>query len=136
MHFANNRDHAVPFFKNTNNLPINMLYVETVSKLMYHISHNSVPINVMDLFTQVATVHSYNTKSSTAGNYQIKSSRTNQQHNAFSRVGAKVWNSVTQSLRNLKKKDFTRKIHTLLIEIMNNEDDYVDLPMILQIMSV
>jgi hypothetical protein len=91
----------------------------------------------MDLFTQVATVHSYNTKSSTAGNYQIKSSRTNQQHNAFSRVGAsKVWNSVLESLCNLKKKDFTTKIHTLLIEIMNNEDDYVDLPMILQRMSV
>jgi hypothetical protein len=136
LEFANNRDHAVPFFKNTNNLPINMLYVETVSKLMYDISHNSAPRNVMDLFTQVATVHSYNTKSSSAGNYQIKSSRTNQQHNAFSRVGAKEWNSVPEYLRNLKKKDFTSKIHTLLIEIMNNEDDYVDLPMILQRMSV
>ena len=33
MHFANNRDHAVPFFKNTNNLPTNTLYVETVSKI-------------------------------------------------------------------------------------------------------
>jgi hypothetical protein len=100
---------------------------------MYDISHNSAPRNVMNLFTQVATVHSYNTKSSTAGN-----SRTNQQHNAFSRVGAKVWNSVPEYLRNLKKKDFTRsrKIHTLLIEIMNNEDDYVDLPMILQRMTV
>ena len=84
-----------------------MLYVETVSKLMYDISHNSAPRNVMDLFTQVATVHSYNTKSSsTAGNYQIKSSRINQQHNAFSRVGDKVWNSVPESLRNLKKKGF------------------------------
>jgi hypothetical protein len=50
MHWANNRDHAVPFFKNTNNLPINMLYVETVSKLMCDISHNSAPRNVMDLF--------------------------------------------------------------------------------------
>ena len=31
MHFANNRDHAVPFFKNTANLPVNMLYFESVS---------------------------------------------------------------------------------------------------------
>ena len=108
MHFANNRDHAVPFLiKNTNNLPINMLDIETVSKLMYDISHDSASRNVMDLFTQVATVHSYNTKSSTAGNYQIKSSRTNQQHNAFSRFGAKVWNSVPEYLRYLKKKDFS-----------------------------
>jgi hypothetical protein len=84
-----------------------MLDIETVSKLMYDISHDSASRNVMDLFTQVATVHSYNTKSSTAGNYQIKSSRTNQQHNALFRVGVKVWNSVPEYLRHLKKKDFS-----------------------------
>ncbi len=41
-----------------------MLFVETVSKLMHDISHNSAPRNVMDLFTQVDTVHSHDTRSS------------------------------------------------------------------------
>ena len=40
MYCANNREHAVPFFKNTANLPVNMLYFESVSKLMYSINNN------------------------------------------------------------------------------------------------
>ena len=59
MHFANNRDHAVPFFKTTTSLPVNMLYFETVSKLMYDVNNDLAPKNITDLFTQVATVHTY-----------------------------------------------------------------------------
>ena len=104
MHFANNRDHAVPFFKTTTNLPVNMLYFETVSKLMYDVNNDLAPKNITDLFTQVATVHTYGTRASTAGNYQIKYSRTTLQKNAFSRVGAKIWNSLPKYIRNLKRK--------------------------------
>ena len=90
MHFANNRDHAVPFFKNTTNLPVNMLYFESVSKIMYDVNNDLAPKNITDLFTQIATVHSYGTRASTAGNYQIKYSRTTLQKNAVSRVGLEL----------------------------------------------
>ena len=113
-----------------------MLFVETVCKLMYDINHNLAPKNLIDLFTRVATVHSYHTKFSSAGNYQIKPSCTNQQQNAFSRVGAKIWSSVPVHLRNVNKKTFPEKIHTLLMDIMNREDSYVALPTILHRMSV
>ena len=39
-------------FITSNILPINMLYVETVSLLMYDVSHLSVPSNISDLFTK------------------------------------------------------------------------------------
>ena len=136
MHFANNRDHAVPFFKNTTNLPVNMLYFESVSKLMYDVNNDLAPKNITDLFTQVATVHTYGTRASIAGNYQIKYSRTTLQKNAFSRVGAKIWNSLPKYIRNLKRKEFAKEMHTLLLNILNNEDDYLEVPMIMQRMSV
>ena len=136
MHFANNRDHAVPFFKNTTNLPVNMLYFESVSKLMYDVNNDLAPKNITDLFTQVATVHTYGTRASTAGNYQIKYSRTTLQKKAFSRVGAKIWNSLPKYIRNLKRKEFAKEMHTLLLNILNNEDDYLEVPMIMQRMSV
>ena len=136
MHFANNRDHAVPFFKNTTNLPVNMLYFESVSKLMYDVNNDLAPKNITDLFTQVATVHTYGTRASTAGNYQIKYSRTTLQKNAFSRVGAKICNSLPKYIRNLKRKEFAKEMHTLLLNILNNEDDYLEVPMIMQRMSV
>ena len=37
----------------SNILPINMLYVETVSSLMHDVSRLSVRSNISDLFTQV-----------------------------------------------------------------------------------
>ena len=67
MHFANNRDHAVPFFKNTNNLPVNMLHFESLSMLMYDVNNDLAPKNITDLFTQIATLNSYGTRTSTAG---------------------------------------------------------------------
>ena len=117
-YYANNREHAVPFFKNTANLPVNMLYFESVSKLMYDINNNLAPKDITDLFTQIDT----------AGNYLVKYSRTTLQKNAFSRVGATIWNSLPKYLRNRKKKEFTKELHTLLLNILDNEDDYVDVP--------
>ena len=40
-------------FITSNILPIIMLYVETVSSLMYDVSLLSVPSNISDLFTKV-----------------------------------------------------------------------------------
>jgi hypothetical protein len=101
VHFAKNRDHAIPLFNNTNNFPISMLYVESVSKLMYDVTIELIPENISDLFIQTSNVHSYITRSSTAGNYYKKYCHTNQQKNAFSRIGAKVWNNVPLYIRNL-----------------------------------
>ena len=108
MYYADNREHAVPLFKNTANLPVNMLYFEPVSKLMYYGNNNLAPKNITDFFTQIAMVHSYGTRASTVGNYQIKYSRTTLQKNSFSRVGAKIWNSLPKYLRNCSEKNHQR----------------------------
>ena len=92
---------------------------------MYDVNNNLAPKNITDLFTQIDT----------AGNYLVKYSRTTLQKNAFFRVGAKIWNSLPKYLRNRKKKEFTKELHTLLLDILDNED-YVDVPMIVQRMSV
>ena len=83
MYYANNREHTVPFFKNTANLPVNMLYYESVSKLMYVVNNKLAPKNITDLFTQIDTVHSHGTRASIAGNYLVKYSRTTLQKMLF-----------------------------------------------------
>ena len=57
MYFSEPRAHAVSLFITSNVLPINMLYVKTVSSLMYDVSRLSVPPNISDLFTQVNKIH-------------------------------------------------------------------------------
>ena len=52
---------------------MNMLYFESVSKLMYDVNNNLAPKNITDLFTQIDT----------AGNYLVKYSRTTLQKMLF-----------------------------------------------------
>ena len=75
MYFSKPRAHATSLFISSNILPIDMLYVETVSSLMYgDVSRLSVPSNISDLFTKVNEIQKYKTRSSSSGNFYIKSS--------------------------------------------------------------
>ena len=85
--------HAVSLFITSNILPINMLYVETVSSLMYDVSRLSVPSNISDLFTKVNKIHTHKTRSSSSGNFYITSSSLSLNQRSFARFGAKLWNS-------------------------------------------
>ena len=67
-------------------LPINMLYVETVSSLMYDVSRFSVPSNISDLFTQVNKIHTHKTRSSSSGNFYIKSTSLSQNQRSFAGI--------------------------------------------------
>ena len=70
MFFAGNRSHVIPLFVSVNVLPLNILYFETVCSLMHDISTNSAP-----LFICSSDVHTYNTRSSDAGNLYVNKSR-------------------------------------------------------------
>ena len=77
-----------------------------------------------------ARIHSYNTRSSTSGNFYLKSSRLEIGKKSFSRVGARVWNEIPQQLRELPKKQFKDKLHALLIDILKQHNDYIDIKQI------
>ena len=47
-----------------------------------------------------------------------------------------MWNSVPKYLRSIKKKEFAKQMHTLFLNILNNEVDDLEVPMIMQKMSV
>ena len=85
MHFFLNRDHILPLFFSSNILPINLLYFETILIFMHNVAHDSVPLNLKNLFRSSNQVHSYNTRFSSAGNYYVNKSRTNVMRNYVSR---------------------------------------------------
>ena len=117
-------------FITSNILPINMLYVETVSSLMYDVSCLSVsPSNVSDLFTQVNKIHTHKTRSSSSGNFYIKSSSLSLNERSFARFGAN-WNSFQNKFRQLPKSAFKKHVHDLLFLIIEAEDDYVETPIL------
>ena len=79
MNFSKPRTHAVPLFISSKILPINMLYFETMSTLMYDISNNSALQNISGLFRKSNLIHPFKTRSSSSGNVYIQYSRLNRQ---------------------------------------------------------
>ena len=54
-----------------------LLYYESVCSLMYDVNKNTAPENIMKLFSQISSVHTYNTHASTSEPLYTKESRLN-----------------------------------------------------------
>ena len=89
-----------------------------------------VPSNILKLFSDTTSIHSYNTRSSLANKFYIKKSRLEIQKRALSRVGAKILNEMPASLRELYKKPFQTKFHSFLLDILKKHDNYIDISQI------
>ena len=123
-------EHAVSLFIHADILPLNFLYFKSVCCLMNDIRNRKVPSNILNLFSDTTSIHSYNTRSSSENKFYIKKSRLEIQKRAFSRVRAKIWNEMPASLRELPKKHFQTKLHSFLLDILKRHDDYIDISQI------
>ena len=72
-------------------------------------------------------IHSYYTRFSAAGNFYVQRSRLNQLLLSFSRSGVRIWNKIPLTLREQRKDPFKRKLHKLLIKILETKKVYVDM---------
>ena len=130
IYFAEWKEHAIPFFLNADILPVNFLYYENVCSLMHDVRHKTAPENIIDLFTDIKSVHSYNTRSSTSHNFYIKQSKLQIQYKSFSRLGARIWNDIPVSLREKPKRIFKSELHRTLLNVLKTHDDYLDISQI------
>ena len=62
----------------------------------------------------------------------LKSSRLEIQNNSFSPLGVKLWNKIPSYIMNLPKKAFKRVLRKLLFDILEMEDDYIEIPLIIK----
>ena len=108
-----------------------MLYVETVSSLMYDVSRLCVPSNISDLFTKVNKIRTHKTRSSSSGNFYVKSSSLSLNQRSYTRFGAKLWNSYRHKFRQLPKSAVKKLVLDLLLLIMEAEDNYIETPNLL-----
>ena len=97
---------------------------------MHDARNRKVPNNILKIFSDTASIHSYNTRSASANKFYIKKSTLEIQKRAFSRVGAKVWNQMPASLRELPNKHFQTKLHSFLLDTLKKHDDYIDIYLI------
>ena len=126
INFLPFRTHAIPYFAQSNILPITMLYFKLSSILILDITTDSAPQNICNLFISTQDIHQYNTRSASSGNYFINHSRLNHQKSSFSIVGAKIWNSIPESYSTLPKHIFKKKIQVLLFVTLETLDSYAE----------
>ena len=60
-------------------------------------------------------------------NFHIKHSKTDQVKNSFSRIGAKIWNSILDNDRVLPRYKFKNTLQSRLLDILIQEDTNVGL---------
>ena len=99
---------------------------------MHDINNDKAQANMLNLFQKTSNIHSYNTRSSSSGKFYVKNLRLEIQNNSFSRFGVKLWNKIPSYISDLPKKVFKRALHKLLFDILEKEDNYIQIPMIIE----
>ena len=87
---------------------------------------------MLNLFKKTSSIHLYNTRLFTSGKFYVKSCRLEIQNNSFSRLGVKLWNEIPRYITDLPKKTFKRVLRKLLFDMLEKEDDYIQIPMIVK----
>ena len=49
---------------------------------------------------------------------------------SLSGFGIKLWNEIPHYIRDLPRKNVLKTLHNLLLNILQNENDYIETPMI------
>jgi len=130
---VNKREHAIPLFIPANILPVDMPYCKSMSVLMHDINCKTAPSKLLvHLFTCADSVHSYNTRSASAGRFYIKHSRLKQQSHSFSRIGYKIWNGLPEHLRTKNNPSFKKCLQQTLLQLSEHKENYVDVHTLIQ----
>ena len=111
-------EHAVPLFIHADILLLNFLYFKSVCCLIHDIRNRKVPSNILNLFSDTISIHSYNT--------HIKKSKLEIQKKKM----LSFWNEMPASLRELPKKHFQTKLHSF-----KKHDDYSDISQITSVLK-
>ena len=127
MYFSDRRAHAIPMFVRSAVLPLNMLYFKYSATLLHDISNIRAPSKISELFARSNMIHSHYTRFSAAVNFCIQRSRLSQLLLSFSRSGVRIWNKIPLTLCEQRKDPFKRKLHKLLIKVLETKKVYVDM---------
>ena len=131
VNFPDYKSHAIPFFISSRLLPLDMLYFKSVAMMMHDVSKNLTPPNIFNLFTHQADIHPYETRSSQRGDYFLKRSRRDIQKRSLSRIGIKIWNSLSCEVRQMSKSNFKSTVNDILFQRLLKYDDHIDVSILL-----
>ena len=108
IYFRKSNEHTVPFFLNSNCLPLPSLFFRDCSYLLYDINRQHQLVYSISLL-QKRQIQNYRTRSVFSDSFYVKFSTTDKMYAFFSRIGAQIWNSIAHSIKLLKRSSFRKK---------------------------
>ena len=107
--------HTSELFKKLELLNINQLAHKSYASLIYRFTNNDLPINIRNLFTENADIHSYNTRQ--RANPHISKHRTALYTNSFLHSAPMLWQSIPMHIKTRKTtKSFNKLVNKHLLD--------------------
>ena len=104
MTFSPYYDHSTPLFFRLKILKLEDLVYLHTSLFMYDFHENNLPSIVNHYFVPVKQRYPYNTRLASKSSYSLPKARTNYGLLSIKFVGTKIWNSVDESLKKLRRQ--------------------------------
>lgn len=120
MTFADFKEHTNPIFIDLKILKFHDLVWLQTAIFMHDFHHGNLPVVFNQFFLLVNKRHDYNTRSASKLNYSLPYVRTNYGKFNIKFVGAKVWNSLDEDLKNLNKTPFKKQLSKSIINLYIN----------------
>ena len=109
--------HADPIFKKLNLLKFPDLVTLYTALFMYDFYNKNLPSHFDTYFTLVKQRHNYNTRNASNANLTLPKIRTNYGKFNIRFSGAKIWNSLSESVKKLSRKNFNEKVTSNIISL-------------------
>ena len=108
------RAHSRPIFSRLNTLNIYDIHKFQIAALMFRTIHNTVPINISNMFILNNSVHAHNTRSNDKFHYPKVQSQS--LLNSVRHSGPRIWNDISKDLRTCSTiTSFKAKLKTIFI---------------------
>ena len=102
------------------------LFFQQLSYLMYDVHSKTAPKRFLDNFAKINTKHHYNTLLSAKECFSVKFSGPEKIINSSTRIAVFIGNSIPLSVKTLNISNFRKKIKSLLLNVLGNEDNYLN----------
>ena len=103
------------YYLNLRILKVHGLYNLEIAKFMHGHYNNLLPVCFSSFFIEMGNAHSYNTRSTVAGNYNVKGFRSSRGQRSIQYYGPKVWNDTPFDMRDISKVNFKTKYKNIVL---------------------
>ena len=110
------KERVSPYYYKLQILKLDDLYQFELAKIMHQYTHNKLPIRFCNYFTYSCNSYSYSTRNSSKDHLLLPRFTTTRTQKSIKYKGAKLWNSLPETLRHMSYRRFKSTYKSLLLE--------------------